>query len=341
MPRTLTGSIGRQARQHFLGGLVGEGHGQDAARRDLAGLQQPGDARGQHPRLAGARPRENQRVRGGKVTAASCSGLRFCKSGDVGATTENILIVESPDETVCSPPFSPGIHVGLMAALVALAAGQARAQSFCASDGQPRPAQLLERFINANCESCWADPATPKAARRPARAGLGAARRQGRGGAAVGRGRPRGPGPPRGAAPEPARAKPGQHSGRSAGLKGATLRVAHGLPLSGYLGTSIELKPIPAAAKGRQWTAWLALVETLPAGTEGSPVERNLVRNVLQTPWDGRKPLAKGAPNHFFDARSMSIAQGANPERMRVLGWVEDDKGRVLAAAQSRCTPQK
>jgi hypothetical protein len=225
-----------------------------------------------------------------------------------------------------------------IAALLALGAGPARAQSFCASGGQPRPAQLLERFINANCDNCWADPATPKAAAgqlaldwvlpgdkgdeaplsavaaREALDRLVALRQS----------------PP---AQSLASTLPVQ------GLKGATLRVAHGLPLSGYLGASIELKPIPAAAKGRQWTAWLALVETLPAGTEGSPVERNLVRNVLQTPWDGRKPLAKGDPKRFFDARSMSIAQGANAEHMRVVGWVEDDKGRVLAAAESRCAP--
>lgn len=224
------------------------------------------------------------------------------------------------------------------AALMALAAGQAGAQSFCASDGQPRPTQLLERFINANCENCWADPATPKAgagqlaldwvlpgdkgdeaplsavAAREALDRLAALRQS-----------------------PPAQSLASTLPVR--GLQGATLRVAHGLPLSGYLGTSIELKPIPAAAKGRQWTAWLALVETLPAGTEGSPVERNLVRNVLQTPWDGRKPPAKGEPRRFFDARSMSVAQGANPDRMRVVGWVEDDKGRVLAAVQSSCTP--
>ena len=39
---------------------------------------------------------------------------------------------------------------------------QAQAQSFCASDGQPVPVQLIERFINADCDSCWSDPATPR-----------------------------------------------------------------------------------------------------------------------------------------------------------------------------------
>jgi hypothetical protein len=125
------------------------------------------------------------------------------------------------------------------------------------------------------------------------------------------------------------------------GLKGATLRVAHGLPLSGYLGASIELKPIPAAAKSRQWTAWLALVETLPAGAENSPVERNLIRNVLQANWDGASRYQKESKTASSTQRSMSIAEGANPERMRVVGWVEDEKGRVRVAAQSRCSPLK
>ena len=30
------------------------------------------------------------------------------------------------------------------------------AQSSCSSDGQAAPAALYERFINANCENCWA-----------------------------------------------------------------------------------------------------------------------------------------------------------------------------------------
>jgi hypothetical protein len=220
--------------------------------------------------------------------------------------------------------------------LAALAPGAVWAQSFCASDGQPRPVQLMERFINADCDSCWADPATPKAAANalaidwvlPGSKGDDAplsavAARESLDRLAALRQNP-----------------PAQTFVSTlpvTGLKGARLRVAQGLPLSGYLGTSIELKPIPAAAKGRQWTAWLALVETLPAGSENSPVERNLIRNVLQANWDGRKSLSKTEQNRFFDARSMSIAEGANPERMRVVGWVEDEKGNVRAAAQSRC----
>lgn len=221
------------------------------------------------------------------------------------------------------------------AALLATSA-MAQAQSFCASDGQPRPVQLMERFINADCSSCWSDPATPQAgagqmaldwvvpgsagedAPLSAVAGRDAQERL----QALGR-------------PAPAQAS---SQTRPVGrLKGATLRVSHGLPLNDYLGASIELKPIPASAKKQNWTAWLALVETLPAGTEGSPVERNLVRNVFQSTWSGYKKLLKTEQNRFFDARSMNIRPGAAPSRLRVMGWVENEQGQVMAAAQSRC----
>ena len=102
--------------------------------------------------------------------------------------------------------------------------------------------------------------------------------------------------------------------------------MAHGLPVNDYIGASIELKP----ASGGPWNAWLLLVETIPPGTEGTPVERNLVRNVLQPAWtkDEKKLL---------ESRPMSIPEGANPERLRVVGWVEDARGQIVAVAQSRC----
>ena len=51
---------GAKTGLHFLGGLVGEGHRQDAGRAHVALLDQPGDARGEHARLAGTRPRQNE-----------------------------------------------------------------------------------------------------------------------------------------------------------------------------------------------------------------------------------------------------------------------------------------
>lgn len=212
-----------------------------------------------------------------------------------------------------------------------LSAAGAQAQSSCASDGVPQPVALLERFINADCEACWSDAKTAAPARgelaldwiipgsRGDDAPLSAAasrdgltRLQ-----ALGRKTP--------AQANASRIK-AQRDGR-------TLRVAHGLPYNGYVGTSMELKP----ADGGPWKAWLLLVETIPAGTEGTPVERNLVRNALQPAWDNTKSLSKEELERLLESRPMSIPEGAKPERLRVVGWVQDARGRVVAAAQSRC----
>jgi len=223
----------------------------------------------------------------------------------------------------------------LAAAALAACLSPAQAQSFCASDGQPRPVQLIERFINADCDTCWTDPATPLPAKNAVALDWVAPGSQGDDAPlsavatrdALARLETR-------KQSVPATSQTVVHAVK--GIKGAGLRVAHGLPVADYLGASIELKPLSPAAR-RPLSAWLALVETLPAGTEGSPVERNLVRNVLSRNWDGRKQLSKDEQNRLFESRSMNIAPAANPDRLRVIGWVEDEKGRVLLAAQSRC----
>lgn len=211
-------------------------------------------------------------------------------------------------------------------ALAALASPWARAQSYCSSDGQTQPARLLERFISADCESCWAR-GTPPADRdelaldwivagskgddAPLSAAVSAdaASRL----AALGRAAP--------ATVEAVR--------RLVRSPKRGLRVSHGLPLNGYLGTSLELK----SPRSGRWTAWLLLVETIPAGSEGTPIERNLVRNALQLAWPEGAP-----PARLFEARPMGIPDGARPERLRVVGWVEDGHGLMRAIAQSRCT---
>lgn len=223
----------------------------------------------------------------------------------------------------------------LLAVALAAPGFAAQAQSFCASDGQPRPVQLMERFIHADCDTCWTDAATPVPASNavaldwvvPSRQGDDAPLSAVATRDALARLEALGQG-------VPAESKTILHAIK--GIKGAALRVAHGLPVADYLGASIELKPLSPAAR-KPMTAWLALVETLPAGTEGSPVERNLVRNVLSRNWDGRKQLLKDEQNRLFESRSMNIAPAANPDRLRVVGWVEDEKGQVLLAAQSRC----
>jgi hypothetical protein len=215
--------------------------------------------------------------------------------------------------------------------LLALFAGGVHAQLSCSSDGQPRPVALLERFINADCESCWSD--TRAARPTPGEIALDWIVPGARGGdaplsAAASRdaqarlealGRPV---PPRAAS-----------SHRKVEREARHMRVAQGPPLNGYVGTSIELKP-PGAGP---WRAWLLLIETIPAGSEGTPIARNLVRNALQPAWDAARPLSKEEQARLFESRPMSIPEGARADRLRVVGWVEDGRGRIRAIAQSRC----
>jgi hypothetical protein len=223
------------------------------------------------------------------------------------------------------------MHAAILAGNVG--AGAAWAQSSCSSDGVPRPVALSERFISADCEACWRDAATRKAAHGelvldwivPGRRGEDA--------------------PLAAAASRDALARLAElrlaapaavaNSRLPAPSVDHQLRVARGPSFNGYMGASIELKP----GRGGPWRAWLLLVETLPAGTEGSPVARNLVRNALQPAWDGERPLLKREQTRLFESRPLSIPEGADPRRLQVVGWVQDAQGRIRAIARSRCAP--
>lgn len=209
-----------------------------------------------------------------------------------------------------------------------------QAQPSCSSDGQARPVALVERFINADCRDCWSDAATPRVQRGqvaldwvlPGSGGEDAplsvvASRDGlKRLQALGQ------------------ASPAGSSSKTTAVAGqGRLRVAHGLPVSGYIGASIALRGAPRDKGGPPLTAWLALVETIPAGTEGTPVPRNLVRNLVQTSWDVRTPLSKDEQSGLLETRSMDVPPGMNTQGAKVIGWVQDSQGRVVAAAQSRC----
>ena len=67
---------------------------------------------------------------------------------------------------------------------------------------------------------------------------------------------------------------------------------------------------------------------------------RNMVRNMLQGTWDKRNKLSQEEQKNWMEVRPMRIPDGARPERLRVVGWVQDAQGRVVAAAQSDCGAQ-
>ena len=222
-------------------------------------------------------------------------------------------------------PLLPAL--ALCAALAAPSAAAQFAQA-CASDGRPAPRALLERFIDADCARCWRDPESAAAA--PGTLALDWVLPGAQGDEAPLSAVARRDGADRRAAlPTPPDARGAL---RSASRRQGRLRVAHGPALGGYMGASLAYVAAPAV-RG-PLTGWLALIERLPAGTEGSPVPRQLVRNLLSEPIAARPPAGPTAAQLW---RPMNIPEGARPERLGVAGWVTDARGRVLAAAESRC----
>lgn len=211
----------------------------------------------------------------------------------------------------------------------------ANAQSFCSSDGQAPPTRLVERFISADCESCWSTVAAAES-RSPRTLTLDWIVPSPQGdeaplSAAASRDALR-----RLEALEQAAPSTASFSRRTAATAGTSrLRVAHGVAINDYIAASIEMKP---AAPG-PWRTWLLLVETIPGGTEGTPIARNLVRNLFSTTWQAQDRQWPSKQSRFFDMRPMAIPQGAQPKRLRVIGWVEDAQGRIRLMAQSHCTP--
>jgi hypothetical protein len=202
------------------------------------------------------------------------------------------------------------------------------ARALCTSDRVPQPQAVLERFVSADCEDCWRDPRTPVPAANTmvldwvvpgkmgedaplsAVASRDAAERL----EALGK-------PP----PERSSAVGTLRSGA-----GVPLRLAQGDSVNDYVGTTIELRQ-----PGREpWAAWLLLVESLPAGAEGSTVARNLVRNVFRPEWGDAVHRGRG---RLSEARAMQIHEGAKPERLRLVAILQDARGRIRAISRTEC----
>ena len=232
------------------------------------------------------------------------------------------------------------------------------AQGVCSSDAQPQPVRLLERFVSADCEPCWSR-ASPQASAKnqasghsdqvltldwilPSRQGdeaalSGAASRD-----ALLRLQTLG---------RPAPARKMQLSSAVPKRSAYRLRVAHGVALGGYIGASIEVHgmpspkaasptPTPGGSQRGETTAVLLLVEAIAAGTEGTPITRHLVRNMLQIPWPVRDAAGHQEPPNLLERRPLSVPSSAQAQRLRVVGWLQDRQGRLLAAAQSACLPE-
>ena len=220
-----------------------------------------------------------------------------------------------------------------LTALLALHSLPLAAQPLCANTGPAQPVALFERFTSADCASCWQDNTTPApgpdalvldwivpgaqgddAPLAPAATRDALLRLQALGRAVT--------------------AATDVHTAPVEPVRGLHLRVGQGPAVNDYLGATAVFSARPP---GAAWRFHLLLVESLPAGTEGSPVARNIVRNMLQGTWDKRNKLSKSKLNQWSELRPMYFPEGAQPERLRTVGWVQDAQGRVVAAAQSVC----
>jgi hypothetical protein len=217
-------------------------------------------------------------------------------------------------------------------------------------------AQVVERFVSAGCTDCWAatdsahapthewlfDWIVPSAqgadAPMSAAALLAAAERAARAKLS-----------------EPTRITTTQIVRSRLALRPAMhLRVQSGPAWNGYFGLQMSLGGrAPAGA-----TAWMALVEPLPAGTDGSGVTRELLRSVAgplplpheQTlgrsrdcspPWGAddvcRRPRGALRTKPVTHLAALRAPESALPERLRARAWIEGADGRILAVASDGC----
>lgn len=215
----------------------------------------------------------------------------------------------------------------LLAGLAALMSTAALAAPPCPS----APSHWAERAIPADCLDCWQAEAAALPPRTLALdwivpAGEDAPMAV----AALPEAAQRfGPGTPP-APPQPLPAVP----------RGVSLSVASGLGWNGYIALNFDLRQ-PA---DRRWPdgaqGWVALVERVPRGSDGSGADRRLVR-ALAGPLTLSPPPGRTLLKHLVAVR---LPDNARPERFAAVGWIADARGAVLLAADSTapgCRPSR
>ena len=219
----------------------------------------------------------------------------------------------------------PRLLVALLAAGATCA--NARAQADCRA---PRPTLLVERYISADCAACWqsAPPLPSGAAGKGVPFALDWIVPSARGEAA-----------PLSVAATPEATTRVARAGALRGDEALTVTtplpsrselqvvVRDGPAWNGYIGLQLDAsyastRPLPAGLAG-----WLALIERIPAGSDGTPVERRLVRTLV-----GPLTLASlGTERQVQHLRAVRMPPNAKPDRLSVVGWLETPAGRVLA----------
>ena len=94
---------------------------------------------------------------------------------------------------------------------------------------------------------------------------------------------------------------------------------------------TLQIDPRTALPAGS--SAWLALVEQVSAGSDGTPIARSLLRSVA-----GPLPLASLQPGKpLTHLRALRWPASAEPTRLQARAWIEAPDGRLLAVAADQC----
>jgi len=245
-----------------------------------------------------------------------------------------------------------------MAAVGAAVAGLSGAGLAVAAGTQPLPglekncpaaaAGLVEHFIGADCMDCW--KAAPAAAGQPPAPGAEAAGPRDWSLDWIVPAADDAPMAP-GALPEAAErlARLGPHLGARLETPPAALDidtalgaparprkfyVHSSLPHQGYFGVQLHAAGLWPAGS----SAWIALVELLPAGTRDAVIPRHLVR-VLVGPV--ALPVAAGAKNAVAPLYALRWPLNSHPELLMATAWVESRDGRILQITSDRCADPK
>jgi len=217
----------------------------------------------------------------------------------------------------------------MLAALSTLAAA-AHAAPACPAAA---PARLVETFISADCATCWEqridvganalrlDWVVPGEQGDEAPLAVAALAEAGE--------RLKVP-----LTKDAANVQPHPATRRPSGLK---ITAHSGLAWNGYIALALDLEQRRAKALSPQAAGWVALVERVPAGEDGSPEDRQLVRNVI-----GPLPMALPSGQHALrHLRAVRLPANVKVERLGAVGWIEDGD-HIAALAQSasaNCTP--
>ena len=112
--------------------------------------------------------------------------------------------------------------------------------------------------------------------------------------------------------------------------KGRRFYVHSSLPHQGYLGVQLHAQGLWPAGS----TAWVGLVELLPAGTRDTVIPRHLLR-VLVGPV--KLPDTAGPQGATAPLWGLRWPLNAHPELLMATAWVEDKDGRITQMTSDRC----